>query len=145
MRKVFVCSLIHNGILGGALYLDQQGVTYRTNKLTVDAKFRNLLLPLQDIDALTWKRMVFPVATFRMKNGEEYLKAPIRITALRAPIATLTSPFKILFHSSNFSPCESALCRTLTLSPNLPTKRLTICGVSEISGTKTIACLPILI
>ena len=72
MRKVFICSLIHNGILGGAIYLDQQSVTYRTNKLTVDPKIRNLTLPLQDIDALTWKRMIFPVATFRMKNGEEY-------------------------------------------------------------------------
>ena len=72
MRKAFICSLIHKGILGGAIYLDQQRVTYRTNKLTVDPKIRNLTLPLQDIDALTWKRMIFPVATFRMKNGEEY-------------------------------------------------------------------------
>ena len=33
--KSFVCSLCHNGILGGGLYLDSQSLTYKTNKLTV--------------------------------------------------------------------------------------------------------------
>ena len=36
MKKSFMCSLCHNGILGGALYLDENSVTYKTNKLTVD-------------------------------------------------------------------------------------------------------------
>ena len=36
--KSFVCSLCHNGILGGGLYLDSQSLTYKTNKLTVDMK-----------------------------------------------------------------------------------------------------------
>ena len=40
--KSFVCSLCHNGILGGGLYLDSQSLTYKTNKLTVDKKYRNL-------------------------------------------------------------------------------------------------------
>ena len=31
--KSFVCSLCHNGILGGGLYLDSQSLTYKTNKL----------------------------------------------------------------------------------------------------------------
>ena len=38
--KVFVCSLCHNGILGGCLYLDSQSLTYKTNKLTVDKKIQ---------------------------------------------------------------------------------------------------------
>ena len=29
--KSFVCSLCHNGILGGGLYLDSQSLTYKTN------------------------------------------------------------------------------------------------------------------
>ena len=41
--KSFVCSLCHNGILGGVLYLDSQSLTYKTNKLTVDKKYRNLV------------------------------------------------------------------------------------------------------
>ena len=72
MKKAFMCSLCHNGILGGALYLESDAVTYKTTKLTVDKKYRNLVLPLKEIRDITWKRIVFPVATFQMKNGEEY-------------------------------------------------------------------------
>ena len=49
MKKSFMCSLCHNGILGGALYLDETSVTYKTNKLTVDKAYRNLVLPLDQI------------------------------------------------------------------------------------------------
>ena len=50
--KSFVCSLCHNGILGGGLYLDSQSLTYKTNKLTVDKKFRNLAIPLKEVKAI---------------------------------------------------------------------------------------------
>ena len=72
MKKVFMCSLCHNGILGGGLYLDEHAVVYRTQKLTVDKRYRNLVLPLNKIENLTWKQIVFPVATFHMTDGEEY-------------------------------------------------------------------------
>lgn len=72
MKKAFICSLCHNGILGGVLYLDENSFTYKTNKLTVDKLYRNLVLPLDEIAVITWKWVVFPVATFRMKNGVEY-------------------------------------------------------------------------
>ena len=72
MKKSFMCSLCHNGILGGTLYLDEISVTYRTNKLTVDKAYRNLVLPLDQISELTWKWIVFPIATFRMTSGEKY-------------------------------------------------------------------------
>ena len=72
MRKAFMCSLCHKGILGGGLYLEPQSVTYRTNKLTVDKKFRNLVLPMNEIREITWKWIVFPIATFSMANGEKY-------------------------------------------------------------------------
>ena len=70
--KSFVCSLCHNGILGGALYLDSQSLTYKTNKLTVDKKYRNLILPIREIREISWKWIVFPVATVHMKNDERY-------------------------------------------------------------------------
>lgn len=72
MKKSFICSLCHNGILGGVLYLDENSVAYKTNKLTVDKSYRNLVLPLDEIAEIAWKWVVFPVATFRMKNGVEY-------------------------------------------------------------------------
>lgn len=72
MKKVFMCSLCMGGILGGALYLEPNSVTYRTNKLTVDKKYRNLVLPIKEIKDIAWKWIVFPIATFSMANGEKY-------------------------------------------------------------------------
>lgn len=72
MKKAFMCSLVKGGLLGGAIYVEPDSVTYKTNKLTVDKKYRNLVLLKKDIQEITWKRIVFPVATFRMANGEEY-------------------------------------------------------------------------
>ena len=70
--KSFVCSLCHNGIVGGGLYLDSQSLTYKTNKLTVGKKYRNLVLPMQEIKEISWKWIVFPIATVNMKNRELY-------------------------------------------------------------------------
>ena len=70
--KRFICSLWHKGILGGMLYLDKESVVYRTNKLTVNEKYRNLVLPRKDITKITWKWIIVPVATFFMKDGEVY-------------------------------------------------------------------------
>lgn len=70
--KSFVCSLCRGGILGGGLFLDSTSLTYRTNKLTVDKKYRNLVLPMGEIWEITWKWIVFPVATVFMKSGESY-------------------------------------------------------------------------
>lgn len=72
MKKVFVCSLVHNGILGGALYVDEQSITYRTNKLTISKEYRNLVLPISEIQNVTWKWVVFPIATFHMLDRRNY-------------------------------------------------------------------------
>ncbi|MBR6595702.1 MAG: hypothetical protein IKK72_03900 [Oscillospiraceae bacterium] len=72
MRKAFICSLCHNGILGGGLYLDCQTVTYVCQKLTVDKKYKKLVLPLNEIKKVSWKWIIFPIAIFHMNNGEEY-------------------------------------------------------------------------
>ena len=73
MKKTFICSLIcKNGILGGGLYLDDTAITYKTNKLTVDGKYRNLVLPLSEIRELFWERIIFPIATLQMASGEQY-------------------------------------------------------------------------
>ena len=68
----FVSSLCHNGILGGGLYLDNKSLTFKTQKLTVNEKYRNLILPLNEINQISWKWIVFPIATIQMKNKEKY-------------------------------------------------------------------------
>ena len=73
MKKTFICSLICNsGIIGGGLYLGDTTITYKTNKLTVDRKYRNLVLPLDEIRELSWKWIIFPIATLKMASGEQY-------------------------------------------------------------------------
>ncbi len=72
MRQAFMCSLCHRGLIGGGLYLDEKSVTYRCQKITVEKKYRELVLPLEEIASLTWRQTVFPIAAFRMESGEEY-------------------------------------------------------------------------
>ena len=72
MKSYFVCSLCHNGLLGGGLIVDENTITYKTGKIIVDQKYRNLELCRSNIRDLSWKSIVFPIATFEMKDGEKY-------------------------------------------------------------------------
>ena len=67
--KSFICSLCRNGIIGGSLSLDKNALIFLTNKLTVDKKYRNLVMSLKDIKDISWKWIY---ATVNMKNGETY-------------------------------------------------------------------------
>ena len=70
--KFFICSLCHNGILGGGLYLDSNSLTFKTNKLTVDQKYRNLVMPLKNMKEISWQWIILPIATVKMTTGESY-------------------------------------------------------------------------
>lgn len=82
MRTFFMCSLCHKGILGGGLYLDNQVLTFKTQKLTVSEKYRNFEMPLNNIEEITWKWIIFPVATFKMKSGECYKIITLEVMTL---------------------------------------------------------------
>ena len=71
MKKYFLCSLVHEGILGGGLIVEE-AVTYRTNKLTVNDEYRNLRLSRNEIVSISWKLLLFPIASFHMQNGNIY-------------------------------------------------------------------------
>ena len=73
MKKSFLCSLIcSSGIIGGTIYIENKSIMYLTNKITVDRRYRNIILPINQISEITWKQIVFPIATLKMKNGEIY-------------------------------------------------------------------------
>lgn len=73
MRQTFICSLCREGILGGALYLDEETLTYRTNKLSISRQYRNLRLPLKDItDIQKGWLLCFPTVTLTMKNHDNW-------------------------------------------------------------------------
>ncbi len=72
MKSYFMCSLCYKGLLGGTLIVDEEAVTFKTGKLTIPIHLRNLKLNRTDIRSLSWEQVVFPIAVFEMKNGEEY-------------------------------------------------------------------------
>ena len=71
-KKTFLCSLCHNGLLGGALVLGEDGIAFKTGKLTVSPAYRNLSLPFAEILEISWKRILFPFATFHMADGKKH-------------------------------------------------------------------------
>lgn len=73
MKKVFVVSLCREGILGGGMFVEPERLTYRTGKLTVSPRFRNLEMPVDSIENVSkgWL-LCFPTVTLEMKNEEKF-------------------------------------------------------------------------
>ncbi len=73
MKKYFVASLCREGILGGGITADDEGFTYRTNKISVSSSLRNIRMKYTDIRELsTGWLLCFPTVTVNMKDGESY-------------------------------------------------------------------------
>lgn len=71
MKKAFVCSFCHKGILGGGLFVTDEAITYKTGKVTVEKRYREFTMRFEDISSISWKWLVFPFVTIRMKNSAE--------------------------------------------------------------------------
>ena len=71
--KYFIVSLCKNGILGGGIVADLEKITYKTGKVTVPQKYRNLEMNYKDIVAIKkgWL-FIFPTVTLKMNDSEEY-------------------------------------------------------------------------
>ena len=73
MKNTFSVSLCKNGILGGWIVIEEDAMTYRTGKVTIPEKYRNLVMRYQDILSVTEGTLLFlPTLTFKMKDDEEY-------------------------------------------------------------------------
>ena len=73
MKRYFIASLCREGVLGGGVIADDEGYTYRTNKLTVSPALRNIRMAYGDILEITkgWL-LCFPTVTLRMRDGSSY-------------------------------------------------------------------------
>ncbi|MBR6396880.1 MAG: DUF4298 domain-containing protein [Lachnospiraceae bacterium] len=67
----FMCSFCHYGLLGGALFFDDKSMTYRTNKVTVEARYRNLKIPYTEIVSFSYMKAL-PIVSFNMADGEKF-------------------------------------------------------------------------
>ena len=73
MEKMYMVSLCYRGgLLGGALYLDDERVTFRSTKLQVPPEIRNMPLPYCRIRRVEKSKALFlPTVTIEMEDGRE--------------------------------------------------------------------------
>ena len=73
MKRVYAASLCKNGLLGGTLYVDDEKIAFRTGKLTVPPRIRNLELHFKNLVGIRKEYiLILPVTAISMKNGEEW-------------------------------------------------------------------------
>lgn len=73
MKKIFIVSLLKNGLLGGSITIETEGVVFRTGKVTVPVEYRHLVMAFKDIQKVTEERFcLLPVAAVGMQDGREY-------------------------------------------------------------------------
>ena len=73
MKQNYVASLCREGILGGGIVADDDGITYKTGKVTVSPRLRNLEMKYGNIRDFSKKWVLcFPVFTISMDDGENY-------------------------------------------------------------------------
>ena len=73
MEKMYMVSLCYSGgLLGGALYLDDERVTFRSTKLQVPPEIRNMPLPYCRIRRVEKSKALFlPTVTIETEDGRE--------------------------------------------------------------------------
>ena len=85
MKQYYVASLCRNGILGGSTIADDDGITFKTGKLTVSPELRNLGMKYEDIRGISDSRLLcFPTVSVLMDNGECYKFIVFRRNHFRA-------------------------------------------------------------
>ncbi len=73
MKQYYVASLCRGGVIGGGIVADDDGITYKTGKVTVSHRFRNLEMKYRDIQGFSKKWVLcFPVFSVSMNDGETY-------------------------------------------------------------------------
>ena len=73
MKNTFSVSLCKNGLLGGWIVIGELSMVYKTGKVTIPEKYRNLVMEYKDIFSVTEGSLVLlPTVTVKMKNEEEY-------------------------------------------------------------------------
>ena len=86
MKQYFIASICWEGILGGGIVADDEAITYKTGKVTVSPKIKNLEMKYRDIQGFTKKWVFcFPVFSISMNDGELYkfiIFQPKRFSAL---------------------------------------------------------------
>ncbi len=73
MKQYYIASICREGIIGGGIVADDEKITFKTGKLTVSQKIRNLEMKYSNIQSYSRKWVFcFPVFSITMNDGEIY-------------------------------------------------------------------------
>ena len=73
MKKMYMVSLCRRGILGGRIIADDEGITFKTGKVTVAPELRHLEMKYREIRDFSRAWLVcLPTVTVTMADGESY-------------------------------------------------------------------------
>lgn len=73
MKNTFSVSLCKNGLIGGWITIGEVSMVYKTGKVTIPVKYRNLVMEYKDVLSVDEDNMLFlPMVTVKMKNEEVY-------------------------------------------------------------------------
>ena len=73
MKHLFIVSLCWKGFIGGGIRASEEGLRYKTGKVTFGDSIRNIVMNYADIDSISDdKYLGFPVFKVTMKDGNSY-------------------------------------------------------------------------
>ena len=72
-KEYFQASLCKDGVLGGCIIIGADVMTYRSEKITISDKYKNLEMRYKDIITVNAaESLLWSTITLQMKSGEEY-------------------------------------------------------------------------
>lgn len=74
MKEWFFASICVQGVQGGGLYLLDDGVCFRCQKATIEAAYRDLRIPWENIRSVSAGKRVFliPTTVIETRDGKRY-------------------------------------------------------------------------
>ena len=73
MKKAFYGSLVHHGIRGGAIIIDEGCLVYKNQTATLEAEYKNIRIPFREIERMEPGYLfLFPTVTIYLKDEREY-------------------------------------------------------------------------
>lgn len=74
MKKAFIASFCCNGLLGGGIYLDDEAVHYKTQKVSVAPQYKHIVMKYQDIEVINCynRLLTVPFVCIKLNNETEY-------------------------------------------------------------------------
>ncbi len=74
MKNIFWVSLCYKGAHGGGLYLKEDRLIFRTNKLQLPESMKHISIRYEDLDKVSFSSAlaIFPAVTINLKDGSSY-------------------------------------------------------------------------